>query len=88
MECVAVIARTIKLPALLPMRQTDHQRQKKAFAGMFVIMRQFIMLYGCVRFRAIIQIAVHLQMAVAIMFMDMNMDTATIHPPDQLPTKI
>ena len=71
-----------------PVRKTDHQRQKRAFVGMFVIMRQFIMRYGCVRFRAIIQMAVHMQMAFAIMFMDMNMDTATIHLPDQLHAKI
>jgi hypothetical protein len=36
----------------------------------------------------IIQMAVHMQMTFAIMFMDMNMDTAAIHTPDQLPTKI
>jgi hypothetical protein len=32
--------------------------------------------------------AVHMQMVFAIMFMDMNMDTATIHLPDQLHAKI
>ena len=52
------------------------------------------MRYGCVRFRVIIQMAVHMQMVFAIMFMfmfmfmDMNMDTATIHLPDQLHAKI
>jgi len=46
------------------------------------------MRYGGVRFRVIIQMALHMQMVFAIMFMDMNMDTATIHLPDQLHAKI
>ena len=90
MEWVVVTTRTIKLPGSPPtpcVRPTS-SAEKRAFVGMFVIMRQFIMRYGCVRFRVIIQMAVHMQMAFAIMFMDMNMDTATIHPPDQLHAKI
>ena len=74
------------------MRQIDYQRQKRALVGMFVIMRQFIMRYGCAKFRMIIKMAMHMQMAFTIisisMFMDMNMDTAAIHRPDQLRAKI
>jgi len=45
MEWVVVTTRTIKLPGepSYPMRQTDQQCEKRAFVGMFVIMRQFIM---------------------------------------------
>tara|TARA_B110000444_G_scaffold19881_1_gene16546 strand:- start:953 stop:1171 length:219 start_codon:yes stop_codon:yes gene_type:complete len=72
------------------MRQIDYQRQKWALVGMFVIMRQFIMRYGCAKFRMIIKMAMHMQMAFTIMFMFMFMDmnTVAIHRPDQLRAKI
>ena len=45
MEWVVVTTRTIKLPGKpsYPMRQTDQQCEKRAFVGMFVIVRHFIM---------------------------------------------
>ena len=74
------------------MRQIDYQRQKWALVGMFVIMRQFTMRYGCAKFRMIIKMAMHMQMAFTIMFMFMfmfmDMNTVAIHRPDQLRAKI
>ena len=76
------------------MRQINYQRQKRALVGMFVIMRQFIMRYGCAKFRMIIKMAMHMQMAFIIMFMFMfmfmfmDMNTVAIHRPDQLRAKI
>ena len=67
MEWIAVTARTIRLPgSCCPMRQIEYQRQKRALVGMFVIMRQFIMRYGCAKFRMIIKMAMHMQMAFTI----------------------
>ena len=90
MEGVVVTTRTIKLPgeALLP-NASDRPAVREAGFCWHVCDRATIHhAVGCVRFRVIIQMAVHIQMAFAIMFMDMNMDTATIHPPDQLHAKI
>ena len=68
MEWIAVTARIIRLPgSCCLMRQIDYQRQKWALVGMFVIMRQFIMRYGCAKFRMIIKMAMHMQMAFTIM---------------------
>jgi hypothetical protein len=93
MEWIAVTARIIRLPgSCCLMRQIDYQRQKWALVGMFVIMRQFTMRYGCAKFRMIIKMAMHMQMALTIMFifmfMFMDMNTVAIHRPDQLRAKI
>ena len=90
MEWVVVTTRTIKLPGKpsYPMRQTDQQCREAGFCWHVCDHATIHHAVGCVRFRVIIQMAVHIQMAFAIMFMDMNMDTATIHPPDQLHAKI
>ena len=90
MEWVVVTTRTIKLPgeALLPHASDRPAVREAGFCWHVCDHATIHHAVGCVRFRVIIQMAVHIQMAFAIMFMDMNMDTATIHPPDQLHAKI
>jgi len=69
MEWVAVTARTIKLPdPAAPCARPTTSARNGLLVGMFVVMRQFIMRDGVARLRAIIQMAVHMQMAFAIMF--------------------
>jgi len=90
MEGVVVTTRTIKLPggALLPHASDRPAVREAGFCWHVCDHTTIHHALGCVRFRVIIQMAVHIQMAFAIMFMDMNMDTATTHPPDQLHAKI